>query len=101
MNYRKMIASEGYPLHHARNKLRDVPDEFYEQGHLFSFNREILCSMDVCGGCEAHAIMYAIQVGLAHTVEAAPRLEELRMNHREQDLTKNTNFMKCPKKFIV
>ncbi len=47
----------GYVAHPSQNKLRDVEEKYSENGHIFSFNREIICSFDVCGGCEAHALM--------------------------------------------
>ena len=39
---RDHIKKEGYYPHSSRNKLRDVDDQFYIDGHLFDFNKEIL-----------------------------------------------------------
>eukprot|EP01041_Mallomonas_annulata_P005424 gene5424-10866_t len=53
----------GLPQHGTggMNRLRDTEDKFAEDGHCFSLNREILYSYDVCGGCEAHGILYSIE----------------------------------------
>jgi len=56
------MSRRGLPAHHANNKLRDVDDKYYEGKHIFAFNGEIVCSFDICGACEAHALLSAVNV---------------------------------------
>lgn len=91
-NYRLAIASTGLPTHPSNNKLRDVEQKYQDKGHIFSFNREIICSFDVCGACEAHALLLAVQSGLATSVESSLTLFELPAELRKDNL----NFAKCP-----
>jgi len=79
--------------HPAKNKLRDV-DEFYVQhGHVFSLNLEILGSFDVCGSCEAHALLAGVESGLSKTIANSTSLFALPANVRAQ---KGVTFQKCP-----
>ena len=41
------------------------------KGHWVSFNSDILFSYDICGPCEAHAILLAIISGLSTSVDDA------------------------------
>mmetsp|Transcript_4482 Transcript_4482/g.7325 ORF Transcript_4482/g.7325 Transcript_4482/m.7325 type:complete len:235 (-) Transcript_4482:3196-3900(-) len=91
-HYRKYMSDEKLPPHASKNKLRDVPEKYETGGHLFSFNREIVGSFDVCGPCEAHAMLLSVEKGLATSIEDAKSLFEL-----DPELTKgNVNFAKCP-----
>ena len=73
-------------------KLRDVEEFYSENGHVFAFNKAMLCSYDICAACEAHAMLWSIEQGLAKTVEAAATLFELQPHQRQG----NVNFLKCP-----
>eukprot|EP01039_Chlorochromonas_danica_P008786 gene8786-9688_t len=55
--YKESMVGRGLLPHPSQNKLRDVEDRYVEGGHVFSFNGEILGSFDVCGSCEAHALL--------------------------------------------
>jgi hypothetical protein len=90
--YRAMLSTEGYQQHHSNNKLRDSADVYVDKGHCFSFNSDILFSFDVCGPCEAHAILLAIRSGLSASVDDAPVLKQL--NHTWRATL--PDFVKCP-----
>lgn len=92
LHYRDMIQEAGLPQHPSHNKLREVEEKYVQHGHMFSFNREILLSFDVCGPCEAHAMLLSIELGLAKDVEAALPLAKMNRKH----LQGNPNFVKCP-----
>jgi hypothetical protein len=92
LHYRNMIKQTGLPSHPSQNKLRDVEEKYVEGGHMFSFNREILMSFDVCGPCEAHALLLSIEQGLAKTIETALPLAKL----DRKLLQDNPHFAKCP-----
>ena len=49
-------------------------------------------SYDICGNCEAHAMLLAVQIGLAQTVDHAPTLALIDKKHTKN----NPNFAKCP-----
>lgn len=80
-------------MHPSNNKLRDVEQKYAEGGHMFSFNKEILGSFDVCGSCEAHALLMGMEHGLATSVEKSTTLFEL---DYEKFRKNNVNFAKCP-----
>jgi hypothetical protein len=105
-----MMADAGMPLHNSKNKLRDVDDQYVE--HMFSLNREILLSYDVCGACEAHALLLSLSLSLS------PDLRHARYQGKDEDKDKdvasaltlqelyalapgsianNVNFAHCPK----
>ena len=97
------MQSRGLRKHKSNNKLRDVDDFYSQNGHEFSYNREILYSFDVCGNCEAHGILLAIQHKLQHqyninsdvrevTVDNAFVLKEIPTKY----ITNNINFINCP-----
>ena len=90
--YRDMIRSAGLPPHTSQNKLRDVEQSYVDDGHMFSFNREILMSFDVCGPCEAHAMLLSVKLKLADSVENALPLAKLDSKYTKD----NANFAKCP-----
>jgi hypothetical protein len=46
----------------VKNQLRDVEEEFTK--YSFSLNSHLIFSYDVCGGCEAHAILTAMHHGV-------------------------------------
>tara|TARA_B110000090_G_C13342950_1_gene431827 strand:+ start:867 stop:1448 length:582 start_codon:yes stop_codon:yes gene_type:complete len=113
----------GLPPHHSHNKLRDTDDYYLQNGHTFSYNNEILFSYDVCGGCEAHALMLGYkrnlwidididigkekdgkdagvdvvvdvdEVEIQRRVDSLPLLESLDKKYTRD----NVNFVKCPK----
>ena len=91
ITYRDKLQSEGYLRHKSNNKLRDSEEKFNRDGHCFSYNGEIMYSYDICGNCEAHAILFAVKSGLATSVESAPTLA-----HIDRTLLKNNpDFAKC------
>lgn len=91
-HYRRFLSRLGLPSHPSDNKLRDVEEKYLVGGHIFSFNREILCSFDVCGGCEAHAMLQSVNLGLAKDLESALLLRQLPLEHRQG----NVDFKHCP-----
>lgn len=95
--YRDMIKATGLPQHPSQNKLRDTEEKYFVNEHLFSFNREILLSYDVCGPCEAHAMLLSMKLGLANTVETALPLAKLDIQYTKGDV----NFVKCPAVFAA
>lgn len=92
--YKKKLEDEGYHEHFSDNRLRDAEDLYSDNGHAFSFNRDILYSFDVCGNCESHAFLLALNLGLATSVNDAPGLRTLDPKYT----TNNVNFLKCPTK---
>ena len=40
--------------------MRDTSNELVDDGHAFSWNGDILFSFDVCGHCEAHALLVGL-----------------------------------------
>ena len=91
--YRDFIEMLGFPKHPAgsTNHLRDTDDKYGSEGHCFSINREMLYSYDLCGSCEAHAIIFDVQKNSV-PVSKARKLAELTDLEREG----NVNFAKCP-----
>lgn len=107
------MANQGYPQHSSNNKLRDVEEKYAENGHIFSFNREIICSFDICGSCEAHAIL--INLGsktaaagggkstfVTEVVKSRENLDDQpTLSQMDLSLLKdNVDFAKCPKEFL-
>jgi hypothetical protein len=110
------LRHQGYPPHPANNKLRDVPEILANNGHLFSFNKEILGSFDICGSCEAHALLwnyrksYNIEVGSDESSIIGKAISKGGNEYKEMmsfslrkllklhpNATQNdVNFMKCP-----
>ena len=94
--YRVHLSNAGLAQHPlgTTNKLRDTDDFYAKAGHSFSFNREIIYSYDVCGACEAHAILKMIKSDINNklTVENAPVLKDMDRRYRIDDV----NFVKCP-----
>lgn len=93
IKYRDFIDKLGFPKHPqgSSNHLRDTEDKYGSEGHSFSINREILYSYDLCGSCEAHAILFDVQKNSV-PVSKARKLAELTDSEREE----NVNFAKCP-----
>jgi hypothetical protein len=91
--YRDFINKIGFPQHPqgSSNHLRDTEDKYGSEGHSFSINREILYSYDLCGSCEAHAILLDVQKNSV-PVSKARKLAELTYSEREG----NVNFANCP-----
>lgn len=94
-NYQMYIKKLGYWPHPAGtiNHLRDTEDKYGREGHAFSLNKEIMYTYDVCGSCEAHAMMYSIENGYAANVENALFLHQLR---EKISLEGNVDFTNCP-----
>lgn len=92
-SYRAMIEKDQLKPHPAKNKLRDVDDKYVEGGHVFSFNIEILGSFDVCGNCEAHALLAGVEFGLSSNILNSTSLFQLPPIVRE---AKGIVFKKCP-----
>jgi len=92
--YRAYLNHVGLPQHPTGsvNRLRDTEDVFTEGGHCFAFNRELLFSYDVCGGCEAHAVLLNMASNPSYTVRTAPTLVQL----DEKTRSGNVNFVNCP-----
>ena len=95
----------GLPQDISNNKLRDSNDKYVDGGHMFSFNKIILFSYDVCGSCEAHALLLGYKNSIKskssdnktpHSVQAAvnamPLLKDLSADQRRG----NMDFQKCP-----
>ena len=91
--YRDKLQSEGYGQHNSNNKLRDSEEKFTEEGHCFSFNSDMMFSYDICGSCEAHAMLLSVELGLVESVEDAPTLKGLDKKYTQN----NPNFAKCPR----
>ena len=87
-----MLDSTGFQQHSSNNRLRDAADEYTEKGHIFSFNSDIMFSYDICGNCEAHGILLAIEKGLSNSIENSPLLKTLDSSLRKD----NINLVKCP-----
>lgn len=90
--YKKHLESEGLSLHIIANRLRDSEDKYHEDGHIFSYSREILYSYDVCGSCEAHALQLGLRLKLSDDVYLLPTLRELDKKYTHGNL----DFAKCP-----
>ncbi len=106
----------GLSRHISKNKLRETEDKYNDEGHQLSFNKEILFSYDLCGACEAHAILigYQDKYGKGSSianVHAAPVHEEtlsaaemaervaglpLLADLKQSFITGNVDFAKCP-----
>ena len=93
IKYREFIGNLGYPNHPqgSSNHLRDTEDKYGSEGHSFSINREILYSYDLCGACEAHAILLDVQKN-SKPVGKARMLSDIIDSERNG----NINFAKCP-----
>jgi hypothetical protein len=49
----------------CHNGFREVPQEYADQGHGFSWNQNddcLLYSFDICSACEAHALLHQLNV---------------------------------------
>lgn len=98
------MEKQGLAPHRSHNRLRDVEDQYYDKGHVLSFNGAMITSFDVCGSCEAHAILRHIQIensqrSNASTLEdyilkiaQAPSLFQMNTKLFVGDL----NFARCP-----
>jgi len=103
VRYRDHMKQQGLPNDTSMNKLRDSADEYADQGHMFSFNNNILFSYDVCGTCEAHALLLAYKPAgsgsgavtketMEAQVKSFPSLSSLTRSDRER----NVDFANCP-----
>jgi hypothetical protein len=107
--YRKVLSGDdnpsiGLPIHHTNNKLRDSEDFYADNKHQRSFNKDIIFSYDICGNCEAHALLLGYhdkygygnykarnQEEMQRRVDELPPLKEL----NPVKIINNVNFMKC------
>jgi len=99
VRYRDHIKRRGLPNDASQNKLRDSADEYADQGHMFSYNNNIIFSYDVCGSCEAHALLLGYRSvsssavakeAIDAQVNALPTLNS--MSRSEQ----NVDLLNCP-----
>ena len=94
------------------NKLRESDDYYFNKGHAFSYNGDLIHSFDICGNCEAHALLLTITSSSSTTnneghnsdlyytqanVTSLPTLFELTKEQRRG----NKQFDKCPYKPTV
>lgn len=94
------MQDNGYTPHPSNNKLRDVEEKYAENGHIFSLNKEIICSFDVCGGCEAHALMFNLQKGTGKPSERTDLDGVQTLQQMDRSVLKgNVDFIKCPMEF--
>ena len=93
--YRQMLKSAGLVNHDNPDKLRDVEDIYTNNNHVFSYNHEMLGSFDICGNCEAHALLFGIENGLASSIQNSTSLFQL---DYEKYRKNNTRFHNCPVK---
>jgi hypothetical protein len=83
-----------------------VEDKYIDEKHTFSFNRELLYSFDVCGNCEAHAILFSIDENSNNSNRISSSIESSMKSKIENSptlmkidpelLKNNINFKKCP-----
>lgn len=90
--YKDYLQEQGLGEHLSQNKLRDTDVKYVSEGHSFSFNGELLYSYDVCGNCEAHALLLGLRKNLASSIETLPTLSQLDRRH----LNNNVYFHNCP-----
>ena len=70
---------------------RDVEHDL-EEKYAFDLNTHTLYSFDVCGGCEAHAILMSMEADRSLSVSDAPLLKYLSHNQR----ISNIALSNCP-----
>lgn len=63
----------------TKNHLRDVEAEYVTAGHLFKLNDHIFYSFDLCGSCEAHAILSYLRLNPDANVEDTPKLSDMEL----------------------
>ena len=80
--YRDSMSAAGL-VSRSNDKLRDVDEHYFATGHVFLFNQELLCSFDVCGSCEAHAILAQMQSPHALTSMVSKSSERTRKRYRK------------------
>lgn len=90
--YKSFLQTQKLNKHQAANKLRDAEDKYVDDGHLFSWNGELLYSYDVCGNCEAHALELGYSLHLSESWVDLPLLKNLPKHIRDN----NPDFIKCP-----
>jgi len=99
IRYRNYIKQRGLPNDASQNKLRDSADEYADQGHMFSFNNNIMFSYDLCGSCEAHALLLGYKFAgssevtketISAKINALPTLNLLSRSEQNVDL------LNCP-----
>ena len=86
----------GLSRHKQENKLRDVDEKYNTNGHIFSFYKQIFGSFDLCGPCEAHAALYAVNKQLASSINTAPSLHDL-LKSEGLAVENLPQFRNCPK----
>ena len=76
-----------------KNHLRDVEAEYVAAGYLFKLSDHIFYSFDLCGSCEAHAILFFISQYPDVAVEDAPKLSDMDSELR----SRSAALRRCPK----
>jgi coenzyme F420-reducing hydrogenase alpha subunit len=92
--YKNYIGSTGLAVDTMSSKLRDVEEKYTNDNHMFSFNREMLGSFDICGSCEAHALLFGMEHGLSQSVTNSTTLFDLDFEKYRQ---RNKVFLRCPR----
>jgi hypothetical protein len=98
--YKAFLTSCGLSQHKSNNKLRDIESSLVDEGHAFSWNAEILFSFDVCGHCEAHALLIVLQNGLGGGMDAIETVPHLKDFSDEKYLS-SPHLTKCPKQMTT
>ena len=76
--------------------LRDVEESVVKKGYVFRFNNELLVSYDVCGNCEAHALLEGIRLRVANSIHQSTSLRELYRKVDKDIIRNNPIFSNCP-----
>ena len=91
--YSGFMSSRGYKVQDmVANKLMDVEQKYLINGNVFRINGELIYAFDVCGPCEAHAILHFIENQKPTDIDKAPFIAEM----DQSDLANNVNFKNCP-----
>jgi hypothetical protein len=70
----------------AINQLRDV-ESVIGQKYSFEINKHVIYSFDICGSCEAHAILISLQNDPKLNISNALLLRSLSKSQRKSALT--------------
>ena len=69
----------------AVNQLRDVESEI-GQKYSFEINQHTVYSFDICGSCEAHAILISLQADPKLNILNAPLLHSMSKHLRQSNI---------------
>lgn len=89
--YRKFLSA--FLPQNERNHLRDVETEYVADGHSFTLDDHLFYSFDLCGSCEAHAILLSMTHNPALSVNDSASLLEIDANLRKGHIP----LLRCPK----